>query len=212
MRFFDRFSRGELPLTRVEAFSDGVFAIVVTLLALELKIPALHEPASVGELARGLLDLLPKFLSWMISFVIVGKFWLNHHHILRFARHANYGMVWLNSIFLMFQTLIPFPTALMGEYPANPLAVGLFGIVMTLNTLLFMTLQAYILRNLIKPGMAGTRDPHVIRKGFVGPLSYLLGVAAALFSIPLAFAIYMLTPLFYIVPPPDAPAPVREKK
>jgi uncharacterized membrane protein len=115
MRILHRFRQGELPLTRLEAFSDGVFAIIVTLLVLELKIPHLEEPRSVSELGHELLGLLPKFLSWLISFVIVCKFWLNHHHILILDRHADYGLVWLNAIFLMFQSFIPFPSALMGN-------------------------------------------------------------------------------------------------
>src|SRR5262249_50853246 len=110
----------------------------------------------------------PKLLSWLISFVIVAKFWLNHHHVLALARHADYGMVWLNSIFLMFQSFIPFPTAMMGEYPANPLAVSIFGLVMALNTLLFIALHGHIVRRLVKPDLAGTQDPHIIRKSFVG--------------------------------------------
>src|SRR5258707_13304376 len=101
MRLFARFTQGHLHLARIEAFSDGVFAVAVTLLVLELKVPALGDHASVGELAQGLLDQLPKFVSWLISFVIVCKFWLNHHYLLGLARHADYGMVWLNSIFLM---------------------------------------------------------------------------------------------------------------
>ena len=127
MRILGRFRRGDLHLTRVEAFSDGVFAIVVTLLVLELKVPALKDHGSVAE-------LLPKFLSWLISFIIVCKFWLNHHHILGLARNANFGFVWLNSLFLMGQSFIPFPTALVGEYPDNKLAVSAFGIVCSRST------------------------------------------------------------------------------
>src|ERR671930_2133695 len=104
MRLLKRLAQGELRLTRLEAFSDGVFAIVVTLLVLELKVPSLQDHHSVSGLSHRLLDLLPKFLSWLISFIIVCKFWLNHHHILGLARHANYSMVWLNSIFLMGQS------------------------------------------------------------------------------------------------------------
>ena len=101
MHFFHRFTQGDLRLTRIEAFSDGVFAVAVTLLVLDLKVPALAHHGDVGELAQALLDQLPKFLSWLISFIIVCKFWLNHHHLLGLARHADYGFVWLNSIFLM---------------------------------------------------------------------------------------------------------------
>jgi uncharacterized membrane protein len=201
MRFLRRFARGELPLTRLEAFSDGVFAIVVTLLVLELRVPVLKDHGSPSELSHELLELLPKLLSWLISFIIVCKFWLNHHHILALARHASYGMVWLNSIFLMGQAFIPFPTAMMGEYATNPLAVSLFGLVMAVNTLLFIGLHAYILRHLIKPDLASAQDPRVIRKSLVGVLSYLVGAAGAWFSVHAAFVIYLLTPLFFIVPP-----------
>jgi uncharacterized membrane protein len=197
----DRFHRGELRLTRIEAFSDGVFAIVVTLLVLELKVPALKEHVSVSELAHQLLEALPKFVSWLISFIIVCKFWLNHHHILGLARHADYAMVWLNSLFLLGQSFIPFPTALAGEYPTNPLAVSFFGVVFALNTFLFLILHAYIVNHLIKPELAEIQDPRGIMKGLVGPTSYLVGAAAAWVSVPVAFVVYALTPLFYITPP-----------
>ena len=201
MRFLKRFGQGELRLNRTEAFSDGVFAIVVTLLVLELKVPILHDRASVSELDHRLVDLVPKFLSWLISFVIVCKFWLNHHHLLTFARHATYGMVWLNSIFLMGQAFIPFPTALMGEFPTNPLAVSLFGAVMAVNTLLFIALQSYIIGNVLKPELVSAVVPHLTRKSFVGVISYLLGAAATLLNVHVAFVLYALTPLFFIAPP-----------
>jgi len=201
MQFLKRFGQGELGLNRIEAFSDGVFAIVVTLLVLELKVPTLHDRTSTSELSHQFVDLAPKFLSWLISFIIVCKFWLNHHHLLTFARHATYGLVWLNSIFLMGQAFIPFPTALMGEYSMNPLAVGLFGIVMAANTLLFIALQSYIIRNLIRPEMVGAVVPHLTRKSFAGVVSYLLGVAATLFNVHVAFVLYALTPLFFVTPP-----------
>ena len=201
MALLDRFRRGELGLPRVEAFSDGVFAIVVTLLVLELRVPALRDHGSVHELATALVDLLPKFLSWLVSFVIVCKFWLNHHRLLTLPRHANYAMVWLNSLFLMGQSFIPFPTALMGEYPGNPLAVTLFGAVMAVNTVLFIALQTYVVRRLLLPQAAAREDPHLVAKSFTGVASYLLGAAAAWWSVYAAFALYALTPLFFIVPP-----------
>lgn len=212
MNFLARFQRGELRLGRIEAFSDGVFAIIVTLLVLELKIPELHDRQNVGELGHRLLELLPKFLSWLISFVIVCKFWLNHHHILNLARQADYGLVWLNSIFLMFQSFVPFPTALMGEYVTNPLAVSLFGVVMAFNTLLFIALHAYILRRLLKPEFAGTQGSQIIRQSLVGPLGYLLGAALAWVNVWLGFACYALTPLLFITPPEPRPTEAAQGK
>lgn len=208
MQFFRRFAQGELRLNRIEAFTDGIFAIIVTLLVLNLKVPSLRDPRSVQELAGRLLALLPQFLSWLISFFIVCKFWLNHHHIFSLARHANYSLVWLNVIFLMCQSFIPFPTALMGEHASNPLAVSFFGCVMAINTVAFIAMHRYILCHLIKPELAGAQEPHIIRKSFVGVASYLAGVAVAWFSVDVAFAVYLLTPLFFIVPPQEQPARV----
>jgi uncharacterized membrane protein len=200
MRLFHRFTQGELHFGRIEAFSDGIFAVAVTLLVLDLKVPALDDHADVGALARGLVEQLPRFLSWLISFIIVCKFWLNHHYLLGFARHADYGFVWLNAIFLMGQSFIPFPTAMVGEYPGNSLAVSLFGCVFAINTLLFLLLQAYVVKRLIKPELAALQDPDALVKALVGPLSYLAGAVAAWFYTPAAFIIYALTPLFYITP------------
>ena len=101
---------------------------------------------------------------------------------------------------------MPFPTALMGEYPDNPLAVSFFGAVMAVNTLLFIALHAYILRHLLKPERAATVPPHIIPKSFLGVGFYLLGSAAAWYNVYLAFALYMITPFFFLVPPEAKPA------
>lgn len=211
MRLLRRFASGDVRLARLEGFSDAVFAIVVTILVLELHVPVLHDRGSAGELWSQLIQQLPKFLSWLISFIIVCKFWLNHNHVLGMASHADYGVIWLNSLFLMTQAFIPFPTAIMGEYATNPLAVSLFGIGMAATTVFFIVLQRYIQRNLLKPELVGTLSPHSIRDSFVGPLCYLLGAAAAWYRIEVAFVAYLLTPLFFIVPPNShQPKPIRK--
>jgi hypothetical protein len=99
-----------------------------------------------------------------------------------------------------------------GEYPNNRLAVCLFGCVFALNTLLFMALYAYIVRNLIKPELSAAQDPHAMRKAFIGPASYLLGAALAWVSVHAAFAIYALTPLFYITPRHYRGAPAEQPR
>jgi uncharacterized membrane protein len=200
MHFLRRFSRSQYILTCTEEFSDAVFAIIVTLLVLELKVPHLKDVNSVAELWRQLVGLVPKFVSWLISFIIVCKFWFNHHHLLSLARHANFGMIWLNSLFLLGQSFIPFPTTLAGEYPHNALAVSFLGMVFALNTLLFFLLSAHIRRNLLKPELAARQDPNAVMKGFIGPAPYLLGAALAWGSIYTAFAVYAPTPLSYITP------------
>lgn len=99
--------------SRVEAFSDGVFAIIVTLLVLEIKVPHLAHDASAAELATALYTLLPKLLSWVISFLMVCVIWVNHHRILDQIVHITHGIFWFNALLLLCYSFIPFPTALL---------------------------------------------------------------------------------------------------
>ncbi len=201
MGFMERFQRGKLRMARIEAFSDGVFAVVVTLLVLELRVPHLADAASAGELAQRLAELAPKLVSWLASFIIVAKFWLNHHHLMDLPRRATYGTAWLNSLFLMVMSMTPFPTALIGEYPRNPLGLTVFGCVMALGTLAFLALQAYIARHAQLHDAVGRRPPPITLKSWVAVASYLAGAALGWVYPPLAFAMFFLTPLFFITPP-----------
>ncbi|QDA62049.1 TMEM175 family protein [Hymenobacter jejuensis] len=195
----DLLRRGNLHRTRVEAFSDGVFAIIVTLLILEIKVPHLAH-GSVAELLHGLRLLVPKFLSWAISFIVVSKFWVNHSYIFSLARCCSYAAMWINALFLMAQAFIPFPTALLGEYPYNPVAVSFFGIVMVVNTLLFVWLHSYINDNLLRDASHYVPKRTLLGRSLVGPICYALGAALAWVSVWAAFAVYLLTPLFFVVP------------
>ena len=210
MRFLKRFAQGELRLNRIEAFSDGVFAIVVTLLVLELGVPILDEPSSVNELGHQLVDLVPKFLSWLISFIIVCKVLVKSSPSswVRSSCHLRNGLAELD--------LSNGP----GVYPISDRADGrvsneFFGRESLwrchgVNTLLFISLQFYILRNLIKPEMISEKIPHLTRRSFIGVVSYLLGVAAGWFNVHAAFVLYALTPLFFITLPQPVASPNRE--
>ena len=114
--------------SRVEAFSDGIFAIIITLLILEIKVPHIKSPESIGELTESLLHLAPKFIAWVISFLSVAVIWVNHHRIFESLKHINHAVFWLNANLLLWVSFIPFPTALMGDYPNNKLAVSFFGL------------------------------------------------------------------------------------
>ena len=132
---------------RLEALSDGVFAIVVTLLVLEIKVPHVAEHDSMAELGRALLTLAPKFISWVISFVTVCVIWLNHHRLFTAVSRMDHGLFWLNANLLLWTSFIPFPTALMGDYPTSNLAVSFYGLVMFLMSLAFVLLRVHILRH-----------------------------------------------------------------
>lgn len=193
----------DLGRGRVEALSDGVFAIVVTLLVLEIKVPHVEAHDSLAALAGALWGLLPKFVSWVISFVTVCVIWLNHHRLLRLVGRLDLGLFWWNASLLLWTSFLPFPTALMGDYPGNRLAVSFYGLVMLPMALSFVLLRR---RLLVVPGLLhaeASRD--ALRRGtassiVMGPVAYLLGAGLAWISIPAAFAWYAAIAASFVAP------------
>ncbi|MCM2335107.1 MAG: TMEM175 family protein [Anaeromyxobacteraceae bacterium] len=193
----------DLGRGRVEALSDGVFAIVVTLLVLEIKVPHVEAHDSLAALAGALWGLLPKFVSWVISFLTVCVIWLNHHRLLRLVGRFDPGLFWWTANLLLWTSFIPFPTALMGDYPGNRLAVSFYGVVMLLMALAFVLLRR---RMLAVPGLLhdeGSRE--ALRRGagyaiVMGPVAYLVGAALAWVSIPAAFACYAAIAASFVSP------------
>jgi uncharacterized membrane protein len=198
---FDKFKIWKFNKDRLEAFSDGVFAIVITLLVLELKVPHLKDVSDAHELKEKLMELFPVFLSWVISFLVVGALWLQHHNILRMAKKADYGLVWNNHLFLLFTTLIPFPTALMGEYPGIPLAVASFGIVMFFATGMLGLIYYYVVKNYLREEYHKPVVMKNVRFALIaGPVFYIVAIASAWFSSYITFAIYCIIPLLFLTP------------
>ena len=117
---------------RVEAFSDGIFAIIITLLVLEIKVPHISGHNSTSELLEALLELLPKFIGWIISFFTVAVIWVNHHKLFKQFKFLDHGIFWWNALLLLWTTFIPFPTAVLGDYPENATSVIFYGLVMAL--------------------------------------------------------------------------------
>jgi uncharacterized membrane protein len=193
----------EIGRGRVEALSDGVFAIVVTLLVLEIKVPHVEAHDSLVELARALATLLPKFVSWVISFLTVCVIWLNHHRLLAMMARLDSGLFWWNANLLLWTSFIPFPTALMGDYPGNRLAVSFYGWVMFLMALGFVLMRRRMER---VPGLLHERvDRAVFRQGTryaiaLGPVAYAAGGAVAWASAGAAFLCYAGIALYFVLP------------
>ena len=188
---------------RVETFCDGIFAIIVTLLVLEIKVPHIERAESFADLFPVLVDLTPKFLSWVISFLIVCVIWVNHHRLFEIFKEINHSIFWLNANLLLWVSFIPFPTALMGDYPHNKLAVSFFGLVLALMGLAFFLLRYYIWRNpqvLNRTLSAPELRLGVTRSIYFGFALYLMGAAVAWIHPYLAFAVYAFIPVYYMFP------------
>jgi uncharacterized membrane protein len=115
-----------LALHRLSALTDGVFAIVMTLLVLEIGIPEIAPSSVHAELPQRLIELWPKLLSYIISFLILGIFWYLHHLAFRYIKRSDNGLIWLNILFLMFVALIPFSTSLFGSYAKEQLPIVIY--------------------------------------------------------------------------------------
>jgi TMEM175 potassium channel family protein len=130
-----------LPKTRIEAFSDGVFAIVITLMAFDIKLGA-----NVGDLRQALHLLLPKLNGYILSFALVGMYWVAHHQMFHVFRRINRVLMWLNLLFLLFVTFLPFTTSLLSVGSLSQLAVIIYGANLAVNSLVLFSMWYYATR------------------------------------------------------------------
>jgi uncharacterized membrane protein len=122
------YDREGVEFSRTLAFTDGLFAIAMTLLVVDLAVPVLHHDSSVHELADQLNDEKEKFISFFISFAVIGRYWLAHHSFFSQLARIDRALIGLNLLYLAFIALLPFPTALLGEYFSNPLSIVIYAV------------------------------------------------------------------------------------
>ncbi len=178
--------------TRLEAFSDGVLAIIITIMVLELRVP--HDASGAA-----LLALWPVFLSYALSFVNVGIYWNNHHHMLRVTRRVNGALLWANLHLLFWLSLVPFVTAWMGENHFAPLPTAAYGVVLLLAAIAYWVLQRLIIRSQ-GDGSLLARAVGGDVKGKLSPACYVAAIPIAFVSTWMAGALYVLVALMWLVP------------
>jgi uncharacterized membrane protein len=192
----------QLSRNRIEALTDGVFAVAMTLLVLDIKVPELDLPLATAELPLKLLALWPKFLSYLISFVILGVYWVGHHIQLSFIRRADRPLLWINILFLLWVALVPFSTALLGEYAKIRIAIAIYGanlIAIGLTLALHWWYATNEARH-VDPDI----HPRLVRGGMkrtlMAPLIYLIAIALSFVRAELSLILYALVPILYILP------------
>ena len=177
---------------RLEAFSDAVIAVIITIMVLEMKVP--H-----GADVQTLVSVLPVFLGYALSFIYLGIYWNNHHHMLQATRHVNGTVLWANLHLLFWLSLVPFVTGWMGENRFAPLPTALYGTVLLMAALAYTILQRSIVRiegpDSLLAGAIG-RD----FKGKLSLLSYLLAIPLAFMSPWISDSLYVLVALVWLVP------------
>ncbi|MBL0246912.1 MAG: DUF1211 domain-containing protein [Chitinophagales bacterium] len=177
---------------RLEAFSDGVLAIIITIMVLELKIPE-------GVSFKALQPMMPIFVSYILSFIYVGIYWNNHHHLLHAVNKVNGTILWANLNLLFWLSLFPFTTAWMGEHEFQPNPIALYGFVLFMAALSFKILIFIILKSEGKNSNLGKvySGDKRINSSLV---LYILGIALSFFQPLISFALYLIVAIMWIVP------------
>lgn len=175
------FSHDSVEFGRVLAFSDGLFAIAMTLLVVTIVVPTVSDGDSVGELADALGDLQSNVISFFISFAVIGRYWVAHHAFFSLLKAMDSGLIGLNLLYLAFIAFLPFPTALLGTYFENPLAVTIYA----LTVAIVSGLEVVLFRHAHDRGLIRQRMPDDVYRWATA--TSLAPVVVFVISIPIAF-------------------------
>ncbi len=187
------YDRESVEFGRGLAFSDGLFAIAMTLLIVTVDVPSISEGGDIGRLADALEDLEPELISFFISFAVIGRYWLAHHQFFSLLDRADEGLLRLNLVYLAFVAFLPFPTALLGEYFENPLSITIYAT----NVAAVSGMEVVLFRHAHRRELFRRRlMPDVYRWGALMSLSPVLIVLA---SIPVAFLSTTVAALMWLL-------------
>ncbi len=181
---------------RLEALSDGIFAVVLTILVLELIPPNVSNHSSLGQYARAMAPLIPKVISFILTFILISVLWVSHHNFFNHIDRITLGLIWLNMLFLLWLCFMPFPTAMLGDHPTDQFPVLLYGATQLLEALTYFAMRAYVSNNklFIDPASAKTMGP---RQSLPGVVLYSLSVLLSFVSVYLALACFLIAASLY---------------
>src|SRR5215210_6202491 len=188
--------------SRVEAFSDGVIAIIVTLLIFEVRLPEVPEHAPSDVFWEALVSIAPKFGSFALSFAAVAIYWVNHHHFFSGVTHSDWKLLWLNNLLLFFLSIVPFTTAVLGDHLDQPIAIALYALDLGLAAAAFSLMGRYVLfvgRLVDEAVPDGVRQTE-FRRSLIGTIAYLVCVPIAFIAPVVAIVLFVALPITYVVP------------
>jgi uncharacterized membrane protein len=195
-------TRFSIPTTRIEAFSDGVFAIVITLLAFQFKVPEFTLHANLGRNFHELLQVSPYLISFVFSFLYVAVFWVNHHQLFHSIKEADRKLLWLNIHLLFWITMIPFPTGMVGDYPQVPLAAISLAVVM-----LMVSVSSYMVRRYSYNHATVTNEnssAKIIKSGLsrnvIAIVLNLIAIATSFVSVKISYIIFIIVLILFSLP------------
>lgn len=178
--------------SRLEAFSDGVLAIIITIMVLEMKVPHGTELDALGP-------LIPVFLSYVLSFLYIGIYWNNHHHMLHTCQRVSGRVLWANLHLLFWLSLFPFVTGWMGENHFATLPTTLYGVILLMAAIAYFILQSTIIADQGTHSLLAKAIGKDL-KGKASPILYVLAIVASFFYLPLAHGLFVFVALMWLVP------------
>ena len=193
-----------MKTTRLEAFSDGVLAIIITIMVLELKVPHAVELAA-------LKPVLPVLLSYVLSFIYLGIYWNNHHHLFQATEEVSGGILWANLHLLFWLSLFPFTTAWMGENHLAAIPTAVYGFVLLMAAIAYYVLQRTIIARQGRDSLLAQaigKD----RKGKLSPLLYLAAIPLAFVSSWIAAGLYVFVALLWLIPDPRIEREIEKRE
>jgi uncharacterized membrane protein len=190
---------------RLEAFSDGVIAIIITVMVFDLKFPNIPTEQTIWN---DLQPLIPRFLSYALSFLMLAIMWVNHHQLFHQIKHTDHKLLWLNINLLFWMSLIPFSTHFLGSNPALPYASFVYGLIFFANALSFTLIRNHVSgkSKLLQESIQKDQMRSVIRKNWLGMTFYLSAALAAFVSVYISFVFFLIVPAMYFIPQNILPA------
>lgn len=185
-----------LTKNRIEAFSDGVIAIIITIMVFDLKIHELPSNFTDTDAWNVLWGIVPKILAYSLSFIVLAIMWLNHHSLFDKIPHSDSKLIWYNTFLLFSMSLIPLPTAFLAQHPLLYQAAMLYGFVMFLNAFAFYLMRRYV--EVVAKLIPYNRI--VQHSNIISTSLYLISIPLALVSVYLSFIIFVGIPIWYFLP------------
>ena len=198
----------KIGTTRVETFSDGVIAIIITIMVLSLKLPDINHPDSAWTVRHQLYRLIPYFVTYVFSFLMIGIFWVNHHHMFHMLDKTDERLLLLNLLFMFWMSLIPLSTAMMWANPRVPDSVALYGFIMLMTTMSFAIMRTYTLKKNLVHKDENQEIASKIRwvslkartKTYIGTAAYLCAVPLAYVNVYIAYFFFLVAPVIFFIP------------
>jgi uncharacterized membrane protein len=188
----------QIPTSRIEAFSDGVIAIIITVMVFDLKLQEIPTDKTVWS---ELLKLAPRFISYAISFLMLAIMWVNHHQLFHQIKHSDRKLLWFSINLLFWMSLVPFGTNFIGANPMIWQASFFYGIIFFMSALSFTTLRNYVIKNnMLHDGVSKHAHIKIRNKNGIALSLYLLAALSSLVNVYVSFLLFLVVPAMYFIP------------